>query len=80
MSELPATGDAEAANIMEFEHQLQTLTIAIKQGRPGIIWLYPNSAQVGIAKRGEEWLPERPKIEELAKSYGLRVVDVAARS
>ncbi len=80
VSELPATGDAEPANIMEFERRLQTLTIAIKKVRSGIIWLYPNSAQVGIAERGEEWLPERAKIEELAKSYGLRVVDVAART
>ncbi len=80
VSELPATGDAEAANIMEFERQLQTLTMATKQEHPGIIWLYPNSAQAEIAKRGEEWLPERPKIEELAKSYGLRVVDVAAKA
>jgi lysophospholipase L1-like esterase len=80
LSELPATGDAEAANLEEFERQLKTLTMAIKQDHHGIIWLYPSSAQAEIAKRGKEWLPERPKVEKLAKSYGLRVVDVAANA
>jgi hypothetical protein len=78
-SELPATGDAEPANLDEFERELQALAGIINNGRSGIVWLYPSLAQLEMAKKGEEWLPERQKIEELAKRYRLRVVDVAAR-
>jgi len=39
--------------------------------------LYPKRAEYELAKRGQEWLPERREIEQIATENGLIVVDVS---
>jgi hypothetical protein len=77
--ELPPTGAAEEANRAAFERLLRGLARA-RAHPPGFLWFYPSQAQLLAARRGEEWIPERAMIEELARRCGLRIVDIAARS
>jgi hypothetical protein len=79
-SELPPMGAAEDANLSEFDQELEALVGKTNAERPGILWLFPALDQLRAARRGEAWLPERPKIEELAKRHRLRIVDVAAKT
>jgi hypothetical protein len=79
-NELPATGAAGEENIKKFDLWVSALKYSAKRTHPGIIWFYPDVTQLGKARRGKEWLPERPTIERLAAKYRLRTVDIAASS
>jgi hypothetical protein len=78
-SELPVTGSVDKMNVGLFDNALGALTRSGNRGHNGIIWLYPVATQVEEAKRGEEWLPERGQIKEVADKHGLRIVDIAAK-
>ena len=78
-SELPTTGPAEKVNVEMFDRAIGAFARPGRGVYEGIIWLYPVAAEVDEARQGKEWLPERGKIEELAKKHGLRIVDIAAR-
>jgi hypothetical protein len=77
MSELPPTGSANQSNIDLIERQIQKLCKASGQKNPGLIFLYPNMAQLQSARAGKEWLPERQTVELLASKYKLMIVDMA---
>ncbi len=79
-SELPPMGVPEDVNLHEFDRELTALLKTANPARPGFLWLFPDMKQFQAARRGENWLPERPKIEDLAKRHGLRIVDVASNS
>ncbi|MBY6243400.1 WcaI family glycosyltransferase [Methylosinus sp. Sm6] len=78
-SELPPRGNAENAHAADFDRMLHDLAASTRSDRPGFIWLYPSQEQLRMARRGEEWLPERALIETMARRNGLRIVDVAAK-
>lgn len=77
-SELPAVGSAQQSNIARFDRAIRTLKYAGTSFHDGIIWLYPTAAQFNEAQSGKEWLPERPKIKEIAEKYGIKIIDIAA--
>lgn len=77
MNELPATGALDKDNLKQFEAAIAKLSSATGRGTPGILFLYPNEAQYLAAKRGEEWLPDRPELERIAQKYGLKIVDIS---
>ena len=78
-SELPLTGPAEINCVKMFDNAVGALAHAIRRPSQSIIWLYPTAAQLDVARRGKEWLPERKQIEEIAFKYGLRVIDIATK-
>jgi hypothetical protein len=77
INELPPTGHINASNLANFEYEISKLSSAAGKKTPGIIFLYPDKAQLLAAKNGMEWLPERKIIENVAATHGLRIVDVA---
>jgi len=76
MNELPPVGDVSTQNAQRFEACLAALTSHTGSGR-GIIFLYPKKKELLLARRGEEWLPERKLVESLAAKYGIKIVDLA---
>ena len=76
-SELPPTGDAKPENLVRFEAMLGKLTAATNGSARGIIFLYPEKDRFALARQGKQWLPERSKIEALAKAQHVLVIDIA---
>ena len=79
INELPVAGSAQDINVGKFDAAVAEITRSGGRARRGIIWLYPTVAQFEEAKAGEEWLPERLKIEKIANKYGLRIVDISSK-
>jgi hypothetical protein len=77
MSELPPIGQTNKDNIDLIEAELKKLTKASGKKHPGILFLYPNREQLFLAKRGQEWLPERAEVERLARTYNLLIIDIS---
>ena len=61
----------------EFEHMLGRLTAAAGLRPAGLIFLYPDQAQLELARAGREWIDDRQRIEQLATRHGLLLLDVA---
>ena len=76
-SELPPTGGVTQENLSSFEAMLAQLSTHSKFAVPGVIFLYPESCRLIIARQGLEWLPERRQIEAIAARHGIMVVDIA---
>jgi hypothetical protein len=79
MSELPPQGALTAENVNRFEAMIAKLSQATNRPVPGILVLYPGEADLAAARRGNEWLPERPALERIAATYGLRILDLSKR-
>lgn len=77
ISELPPRGALDERREADFESMLGALTEAIGRPGSGMLFLYPDRAQLLAARSGQDWLPERSVILQLAQKYGLRVIDVA---
>jgi hypothetical protein len=60
-----------------FDAMLGRMAQASRRSPPGIVFLYPDRAQLALARRGLEWAPERARIEALAAARRFLVVDVA---
>jgi hypothetical protein len=78
-SELPPTGDAQAANLERFEDMINQLTTPSNGQIHGVIFLYPESRRLAVAREGKEWLPERAQIESIARRHQVFIVDIAAQ-
>jgi hypothetical protein len=76
-SELPVRGATSAATLREFDRRLVELTGSIRRREAGIIWLYPNAAELRLARVHREWLPERRQLLYMSSQHGLRIVDIA---
>lgn len=76
-SELPATGEPDAENLLSFDRHVHALATATCRSRPGIIWLFPSAEQLAEARNYREWLPERSQISKIAAENGLRIVDIS---
>jgi len=76
-SELPPTGALDTANLVRFERQIDVLCKAVGKDTSGTLFLYPTKVQLAMEREGKEWLPERAAILQVAKTYHLRVVDLA---
>lgn len=77
MNELPPTGPLNQANLARFDAEIGVLSKATHRTVPGILLLYPARGDFLRARRGLEWIPERPQLEEVCREKGLLVVDVA---
>lgn len=78
MSELPPSAPSISADgDARFEAAIAKLSVATGRTTPGLIFLYPTKAQYLKAKQGGEWVPERAELERIAKSHGLKLVDIA---
>jgi hypothetical protein len=78
-SELPVTGQADNNNVAKFDSEVGALVRSANRAPAGMIWLYPTAVQLDQERQGKEWLPERGEIEEIARKYGLGIVDMAAK-
>ena len=79
MNELPPTGSLDQRHLQDFEASISKLSEAVGTKHPGIVFLYPDKAQLSAAKRSLEWLPDRAAIQAICDRYGLTLVDVAQR-
>ena len=79
-NELPPTGAVDEAHLRDFRNSIAELSKAAAMKHPGFIFIYPDKRQFLMAKRGEEWLPERAALEEISKRNNLKIVDVAQNS
>jgi hypothetical protein len=76
-SELPPTGLPNPENLAMLEAMAGRLSAHSRFAVHGIIFLYPESDRLELARLGREWLPERPQIEALAQRHNLLVIDIA---
>jgi hypothetical protein len=77
-NELPRVGALREEYLQEFRGAVAALGKASGLKPPGLIFLYPTLAELQAARRGQEWLPERPAIAKLCADYGLPMIDIAA--
>ncbi len=78
-AQVPATAATVADNYQRFEAMLSRLARAGHRRGSGIVLLYPDRNQLAGARLGLEWMPERPRIERMARDHGLLIVDVASQ-
>jgi hypothetical protein len=79
MNELPPQGAPTTENLHTLEAMIARLSQASGAKVPGVLVLYPAESDLAEARRGKEWLPERPELERIAGKYGVRILDIAAR-
>jgi hypothetical protein len=75
--DLPATGLPKQANVAAFSAAARRLAQATVGPSRGFVWLYPTEAQLRSSRHGQEWLPERSMIIDIANRSNLRVVDLS---
>ena len=61
----------------ELDQVLGRLAAAAGRRPAGMLFLYPDQAQLELARAGREWMDDRPRIEQLATRHGLILLDVA---
>lgn len=72
----PVPSDVER-HYAEFDQMLGRLASAAARRPAGLIFLYPDQAQLEQARAGREWMEDRVRIEQLAARYGVVLLDVA---
>jgi len=65
-------------NYDEFETLIQKLAARSQQSPRGIILAYPTLGQLRLARQGRDWLPDRQRLERLAKVNDVLLLDLAA--
>ena len=75
-SELPPTGPATVTGMESFRNEIGKISGATGKSTPGLLFLYPQRSQFLAARSGNEWLPERKQIEQIARDSNLRIVDI----
>lgn len=78
MNELPPRSAVNGQHLDAMQQQIEQLASATRRKQPGILFLYPDRAQLIKARQGKAWLPERSAIEQLARANNLDVLDLAA--
>lgn len=73
----PAVPSDKERHFAEFEQMLARLASASSRRPAGMIFLYPDEAQLGLARAGHDWMDDRHRVEQLAGRYGLVLLDVA---
>jgi hypothetical protein len=81
-SELPPLGAVNPVNAQNFEAEIASLAkitaaTSARQGPVGLILAYPGKAELQAARRGEEWLDNRPELERIAHANNLAIIDLA---
>lgn len=74
---LPDVAQA-AHNYAQFETMLERLVEASGRKPAGILFLYPDQAQLALARSGAEWLPDRAEVERVTARHGVVLIDIAA--
>jgi len=74
--ELPPDEAARPENIALFEDRIAALT-AGKQSPAGLIFLYPDKAQLLTARSGAKWLPDKEFLQRICAAHGVILVDIA---
>ena len=77
MAGLPPVGLATAENLRRFQSEISRLSLTTKRTVPGVLFLYPKKEEYLLAKRGVEWLPERPQLESICRQNGVVLIDVS---
>jgi hypothetical protein len=77
LTALPPKRTAAPYYVGQFEAMLAKMSRATGRVQPGILFLYPEEAELRSARQGREWLPERQELERLSQKWGLRIVDVS---
>jgi hypothetical protein len=75
-SELPPTGPATMKGMETFRSEIGKISVATGKRTPGLLFLYPQKSQFLAARAGNEWLPERAQLEEIARTLNLKILDV----
>jgi hypothetical protein len=65
-------------NYDEFEGLIQKLAAKSQQSPRGIILAYPTLEQLRLARQSRDWLPDRQRLERLAKINDVLLLDLAA--
>jgi hypothetical protein len=79
MSALPPQGAWITENSNRFEAMIAKLSQATGRPVPGVLVFYPAKADLAAARRGNEWLAERPELERIAAKYRVRILDISKR-
>lgn len=64
-------------NYDEFESVVQKLARKSQQSPRGIILAYPTVQQLRLAREGRDWLPDRQRLQRLAKFNDVLLLDLA---
>jgi hypothetical protein len=77
-TEAPLISSPNLTNLTSFKAAVAKLrhSSALKGG--GLIFLYPTRAHYLQAAKGEEWLPERAELFQIAAENGLQIIDIAS--
>jgi len=74
----PGQPSEAGKNYDEFESLIQKLAARSQQSPRGIILAYPTLEQLRLARQGRDWLPDRQRLERLAKVNDVLLLDLAA--
>jgi hypothetical protein len=77
MDSLPPQGTINPASLAKFEETLAEISRIEGRKQPGILFLYPNNAELQTARHGREWLTERAELERLSRQYDLKLLDLS---
>jgi len=77
ISGLPPVGLTSMNNLSKFEGEVAHLSRTTGRSISGVLFLYPKEEEYLLAKRGLEWLPERPQLQSICRQNGLILVDVS---
>lgn len=71
-------GEAELGHYYQrFDAMLDRLQRSARSKPAGILFLYPDRQQLQGARQGLEWFVDRQRIEEIARSHGLVLIDIS---
>lgn len=65
-----------SAHHQKFDELLGHLVLSSKRRPAGMIFLYPDRAQLLQARAGEEWLEDRQFFQRMAEAHGVMLIDV----
>ena len=60
----------------EFGAMLGRLVLSSKRRPAGMIFLYPDRAQLAQARAGKEWLEDRQFFQHMAEAHGILLIDI----
>jgi hypothetical protein len=76
-TEAPLISTANPTNLASFKAAVAKLRHSSASKGGGLIFLYPVRSQYLQAAKGEEWLPERAELFQIAAENGLQIIDIA---
>jgi hypothetical protein len=65
-----------SAHHQQFDELLGRLVLSSKRRLAGMIFMYPDRAQLLEARAGKEWLEDRQLLQSTAEAHGIMLIDV----